>query len=95
MYIRGDATYAEAVTLSAAQAASLYGGLTCPGDAGGGWTYAGVGMRAVVAPQSTGVALSITGTTAALTIEDVEFDALAANASQLGSSSIGRSGATG
>ena len=72
-----SATYPETVTLSATQTASLYGGFTCPtaaGDAGGGWTYV-AGTTAKVAPMAAGLALSIAGTTQALTVEAMEFDA--------------------
>jgi len=91
------ATYAEAVTLSGTQVASLYSGFTCPtGDAGGDWTYL-AGTTATVAPGQLGPALTIAGTGHAVTIGDIEFDALAADVTQAGSSSVAAmvSGATG
>jgi hypothetical protein len=78
------ATYAEAVTLSATQDVGLqiFGGVTC---AGGVWTY--TGAKAVAAPSAHGYALSVSGLTHALDIEDFEFDAQSGTAA--GESSIG------
>jgi len=88
-------TYAESVSLTTAT--SIYGGLSCPlsgSDAGGGWAYSG--MKPVVAPSVLGPALTVTSTSQ-LTIADIEFDALAADVTQAGSSSVAAmvSGATG
>ena len=71
-----DGSYAEQVTLSAA--VSLYGGLSCTGDAG--WTYADGGMAQVTGPQNQ-VALTVTGITTPIAIED--FLVVAASAAGL------------
>lgn len=78
-----DATYAEAVTLTAS--AQLHGGFACPGtDEAAAWSRTEGHAR--VAPDTPGYALEIRGVTAPLTIEDVEFEAL--DAAESGGSSI-------
>jgi len=75
------ATYAEAVTLSGTQVASLYSGFTCPmGDAGGGWAYV-KGTFATVAPTTTGVALSVGPASSAITVQDLAFSAISGTSS--------------
>jgi hypothetical protein len=63
----------------------IYGGVTCP--ATGQWTY--IGQKTVVAPTSTGPALSVSGLTKGITIVDFEFDAQPGSSSVAGDSSIG------
>ena len=75
------ATYAEAVSLTSTNAGAgigIFGGVTCPGDAGAWWTY--TGAKAVVAPSETtlvsaAAVFSVMGVTPAVTIQDVEVDA--------------------
>jgi hypothetical protein len=80
-------TYAEAIALTTAQDVGLqiFGGVACPGsDAGAAWAY--TGAKAVVAPSAHGYALSLSGLTKAIDIEDMEFDAQ--NGTAAGESSI-------
>jgi hypothetical protein len=80
-------TYTSTIALTIADdGTKIYGGLTCPGDAGAGWTY--TGAKAIVAPTTRGYALSITGLTTGMTIEDFEFDALDGDPAKPGDSSI-------
>ncbi len=62
-----EGTYAEAVAVTSA--ISLYGGWKCAD-----WSY--TGTKAKVAPSAVGYALSVASVAGALTIEDLEFDAL-------------------
>ncbi len=82
------ATYAEAVVLGAPTndvGLGLFGGVTCPGTDGGvAWAY--TGSLPVVAPAVEGYALTVTGLTNGLHIEDIAFDAL--DASTEGASSV-------
>src|SRR2546428_223024 len=74
--------YAELVTISGG--VRLYGGFACPGsDAGASWSY--IGSKTVVAPSS-GMALKLSGVSAAVIVEDFEFDA--ADATTPGESSV-------
>jgi hypothetical protein len=80
--------YPEMVSLTTAGAGTgvaMFGGVTCAGgDAGAAWTY--TGAKAVVRPAATGYALSVSGMSQAVDIEDFEFDAQ--NATVAGESSI-------
>lgn len=67
-----DGKYAERVTLSSA--VSLYGGLLCPNDdAGPAWSYVG-GQAQIIGPQNE-IALTVSGVTSAVSIEDMSFSA--------------------
>jgi hypothetical protein len=79
-----NATYAEKVTITAAQAGvQLYGGFTCPSDANS-WAYT-ADARPLVAPV-TGTALQIDGVTEHLSVQDIDFKS--ADATAAGTSSI-------
>jgi hypothetical protein len=72
--------YREAVTVdSTVDGSKIYGGFECAG-----WTYA-TERRANVSPD-TGVALTVSGLTIGLTVENMDFEA--ANATTPGASSI-------
>jgi hypothetical protein len=62
-----EGTYAEAVSVTSA--ISLYGGWKCAD-----WSY--TGTKAKVVPAAVGYALSVANVAGALTLEDLEFDAL-------------------
>jgi hypothetical protein len=73
VYICG-ATYAEQLTISTA--ASLYGGLACPGqDARAPWSYVGIDSLARVPSPASDWALKIDGIGTPIAIEDVDFTA--------------------
>jgi hypothetical protein len=86
------ATYAEAVSLTSANAGAglaIFGGVTCPGgDAGAGWTY--TGAKAVVAPSvATVIAFEAIDVAAPVSLSDFEVDAPVMGSSvAAGSSSV-------
>jgi hypothetical protein len=85
------ATYAEPVSLGSTNASAglaIFGGVTCPGDAGAGWTY--TGAKAVVAPTVASViAFEAIDVAAPVSLSDFEVDAPVLGSSvAAGSSSV-------
>ncbi len=81
-------TYAESVTVAAANdGVSIYGGFSCPSSPGStDWMYAGT--RALVAPSAAGYALMVSGLTTGLHVEDMAFTSIDADPATPGASSI-------
>jgi hypothetical protein len=83
-----NATYAEGLTLGASAAGiGVFGGFTCPGDAGG-WVYTAA-ERPLVKPAA-GAALTVSRVAQQVTIQDVDFavEDVLAGGSAPGASSI-------